>query len=209
MIAGARAARQGVPGRVARLRRDRDVARRPHARARPRLPRAAGLGLHRRGEGAARRSLGRLGRLSAHVLGRRDAGPCECRLAAHRRVGHELPDILSTAAGDGDLGSPPQRLLREGTSTTPPGVLSASERVDTCVQDHDDGRTSAAVRNLRSSEGSGDAPPGSDDRGSGDRDGRTACSDGGAGWRCAVHRFQPVFEQRRDDRLRPLGASAG
>jgi hypothetical protein len=35
----------------------------------------------------------------------------ECRLVAHGRVGHELPDLLSTAAGDGGLGSPLERLL--------------------------------------------------------------------------------------------------
>jgi hypothetical protein len=35
----------------------------------------------------------------------------ECRLVAYGRVGHELPDLLSTAAGDGGLGSPLQRLL--------------------------------------------------------------------------------------------------
>ena len=40
-----------------------------------------------------------------------NTGAVECRLVAFGRVGHELPDLLSTAAGDGDLGSPLQRLL--------------------------------------------------------------------------------------------------
>jgi hypothetical protein len=39
----------------------------------------------------------------------------ECRLVAYGRVGHELPDLLSTAAGDGGLGSPLQRLLAGAT----------------------------------------------------------------------------------------------
>ncbi len=32
------------------------------------------------------------------------------RLRSGARVGHELADLLSTAAGNGDLGSPPERL---------------------------------------------------------------------------------------------------
>jgi hypothetical protein len=37
--------------------------------------------------------------------------PLGLRSVADRWVGQELADLLSTAAGDGDLGSPLQRLL--------------------------------------------------------------------------------------------------
>ena len=56
----ARAARQGLPRRRPRLRRARDVRRREDARARPGLPRQAGLGLPRRGPRAPRRGRARL-----------------------------------------------------------------------------------------------------------------------------------------------------
>ena len=36
------------------------------------------------------------------------------RLRSDGRVGQELADLLSATAGDGDLGSPPQRLLARG-----------------------------------------------------------------------------------------------
>ena len=42
--------------------------------------------------------------------GRSDRAAESC-LVADSRVGHELPDLLRAAAGDGDLGSPLQRLL--------------------------------------------------------------------------------------------------
>jgi hypothetical protein len=42
---------------------------------------------------------------------RENARAGECRLVAYGRVGHELPDFLRAAAGDGGLGSPLQRLL--------------------------------------------------------------------------------------------------
>jgi hypothetical protein len=38
-------------------------------------------------------------------------GDAGLRSVAHRRVGHYLVQLLSTAAGDGDLGSPLQRVL--------------------------------------------------------------------------------------------------
>jgi hypothetical protein len=51
------------------------------------------------------------GRLRADAAG---TSPPAISLAEHRvefRVGPDLPDLLHAAAGDGDLGSPPQRLL--------------------------------------------------------------------------------------------------
>jgi hypothetical protein len=40
-----------------------------------------------------------------------EAAPVGLRSVAHRRVGHDLAKLLSAAAGDGDLGSPLQRVL--------------------------------------------------------------------------------------------------
>ncbi len=56
----ARTTRQGLPGRGARLPRSRDFRRGEDARARPGVPREAGLGLPRRGPRAPRRSRTRL-----------------------------------------------------------------------------------------------------------------------------------------------------
>ena len=50
-------------------------------------------------------------RIGETTCGETQAHPGECRLVANGRFGHELPDFLSTAAGDGGLGSPLQRLL--------------------------------------------------------------------------------------------------
>ena len=60
----ARAARQGLPGRGARLPRSRDLRRGEDARARPGVPREARLGLPRRGPRAPRRSRTRLTKVS-------------------------------------------------------------------------------------------------------------------------------------------------
>ena len=82
---GARAPRQGVPGRVTGVRGARDVDGRPHARPRPRLPRAAGLGLHRRGEGAARRGVGCIGAEGTASGGRTLAQASKASVVSGRR----------------------------------------------------------------------------------------------------------------------------
>ena len=60
----------GSSRRGARRRRPRDVDGRPHVPARLGVPRAAGVGLLRRGEGAARRGVGGIGLRGTTQLGR-------------------------------------------------------------------------------------------------------------------------------------------
>jgi ABC-type phosphonate transport system ATPase subunit len=54
------------------------------------------------------------GLLGPNGAGKTGTSPSAISLVAHRAefgVGPDLPDLLRAAAGDGDLGSPPQRLL--------------------------------------------------------------------------------------------------
>ena len=190
--------RRGCAARARRADRLRVPLRRQHDPAGPR--RGA---VRRRLDAAARGPAGRRPRQGDRARSAGPPPPPRRRLASRpaplaRRRARSSRSPARSAPRSSGVSSGRRPVVRRSTRG----------RVDTCTQDDDDGRTSAAARNVRSGEGSGDESPGSDDGGVGDSDGCAARSSASAGRRAPSIALEP--SPNKDERLPPArGASAG